>query len=169
MKKLAAFIIEKYAQNPAGRHGVAHWARVLENGRLIAENTDANPRIVELFALFHDSKRITESRDPGHGARGAEFAATLRGRFFQLSDSDFELLHYACTHHTEGMTAADITVQACWDADRLDLGRAMIKPVPEKLCTEIAKKTETIEWAHLRSCENFKPALIFEEWGLKIF
>lgn len=166
MKKLAALIIEQYAQKPGGRHGVSHWARVLENGRLIAEHTDANPRVIELFALFHDSKRVTETLDNGHGKRGAEFAASLRGEAFRLSDSEFDLLYYACAHHTDGMTDGDITVQACWDADRLDLGRALIKPVPDKLCTEIARKQETIEWAHQRSCEGVSPDLILDEWGL---
>jgi hypothetical protein len=34
----------------------------------------------------------------------------------------------------------DITVQTCWDADRLDLPRVGIQPLPQFLCTEAAKK-----------------------------
>ena len=32
----------------------------------------------------------------------------------------------ACTDHTKGQTAADITIQTCWDADGLDLARVGI-------------------------------------------
>ncbi len=169
MKKLVKIIVDQYAQSPGGVHGVSHWARVLENGRLIARNSDAKLEIVELFAIFHDSKRVTETRDHNHGLRGAEFAASLRGEYLNLSDNDFDLLYYACSHHTNGLTDADITVQACWDSDRLDLGRALITPVPEKMCTEYAKDTEIIEWAHKRSCDGFRPSLIMDEWGIDLF
>ena len=60
--------------------------------------------------------------DDGHGQRGAELAAELRGTLFDLPDADFELLYEACARHTDGLTDADITIQTCWDADRLDLG-----------------------------------------------
>ncbi len=45
------------------------------------------------------------------------------------------------------MTAGDITVQTCWDADRLDLGRVGITPNPRWLCTACAKDPATILWA----------------------
>lgn len=166
MRQLLNIILEQYAQSPGGRHGLSHWARVLENGRLIAGHTDAKLEIIELFSIFHDSKRITETQDFNHGLRGADFAASLRGDFLQLSNNDFDLLYYACSHHTDGLTDGDITVQTCWDSDRLDLGRANIKPIPEKLCTDIAKDLKTIEWAHKRSCGCFVPGLITEEWDL---
>ena len=41
----------------------------------------------------------------------------------------------------------DVTIQTCWDADRLDLWRIGIEPRPEYLYTEMAKKTEMIELA----------------------
>jgi uncharacterized protein len=31
-------------------------------------------------------------------------------------------------HHSEGAVHADPTVQTCWDADRLDLGRVGVMP-----------------------------------------
>ncbi len=169
MKKLVALILDQYAQSPGGVHGVSHWARVLENGRLIAKHTDAKLHIVELFSIFHDSKRVTESRDHNHGLRGAEFAASLRGKALDVSDDDFDLLYYACSHHTDGLTDADITVQACWDSDRLDLGRALITPSPDKLCTDIARQPETIAWADKRSCDGFRPDLIMKEWGIDLY
>ena len=51
----------------------------------------------------------------------------------------------------DGFTDADLTVQVCWDADRLDLGRVGIEPIPEKLCTEPARDSKMIAWAYRRS------------------
>jgi uncharacterized protein len=134
-----------------GLHGGAHMARVLENGQRIADLAGANKEVVSLFAYFHDAKRLNNAVDPGHGKRGAEFAKTHRGSLVSLKDSDFELLVDACERHTDGLTDADVTVQACWDADRLDLGRIGVRPNPEFLCTDAAKRQEIIDWAYLRS------------------
>jgi hypothetical protein len=46
---------------------------------------------------------------------------------------------------------ADITVQTCWDADRLELGRVGTMPKAEYLCTDAGKDLEMIEWAHGRA------------------
>lgn len=134
-----------------GIHGIAHWARVRTNGIRLAEQTGANPEVVELFAFLHDSKRLNDGRDPKHGARAAEFAASLRGSLLTLSEKEFELLRFACEYHTDGLTEADITIQTCWDADRLDLGRVGIRPDPRHLCTPAARESAMIEWAIFQS------------------
>jgi uncharacterized protein len=134
-----------------GIHGARHWARVRENGLLIAESNGANKEIVELFAFLHDVKRADNGRDPEHGKRVADFIKASRPQLLQLSDADFDLLTYACMYHSDGLIEADITVQTCWDSDRLDLGRIGIKPEPRFLCTEAARETETILWAWRRS------------------
>ena len=51
----------------------------------------------------------------------------------------------------DGLIDADITVQTCWDSDRLDLGRVGIKPSSDRLCTEVAKRSVVIEEAYKRS------------------
>jgi uncharacterized protein len=116
LKPLVHAILEDYALPIDGTHGVSHWARVLEIGLRLSEETGANVEVVQLFAIFHDSRRINEGFDDGHGKRGAELAAEYRGKFFTLSDYDFDLLHTACCLHTDGHTEADITIQTCWDA-----------------------------------------------------
>jgi uncharacterized protein len=141
---------------------------VLEIGLRLAEETGANLEVVQLFAIFHDSRRIGEGFDDGHGKRGAELAAEFREKYFTLSDHDFELLHTACCLHTDGHTEADITIQTCWDADRLDLGRVYVMPHPQKLCTEIAKRPEILKWADGRACFSLVPELVRIEWGIKI-
>jgi uncharacterized protein len=120
--------------------------------------------VVRLFAVFHDSKRVNEDRDPNHGRRGAAFAAKLRGTLFQMPDEDFELLRIACADHTAGKTTADITVQTCWDADRLDLGRVGTRPEVDHLCTKAAKEPAMISWAYQRSIARFVPSIVNTEW-----
>lgn len=166
-KALFGRIIAQYAQDPYGRHGLAHWARVLENGRRLSAVNGANPRVVELFAVFHDACRVNEKRDPGHGKRGADLALRLRSQYYDISDEEFELLYDACVRHTDGETEADITIQTCWDSDRLDLARVNIIPSTEKLCTSAAKDRNVIEWAVSRSIENIWPGLISSEWGFE--
>lgn len=161
---LIQVVLTDYVLPPFGTHGISHWARVMENGLRLAEQTGADRTIVRLFALLHDSRRINESIDPGHGKRGAEFAKSIWGEHFQLTDNDFELLRYACVYHTDGMTDGDVTVQTCWDADRLDLGRCSIWPKTKYLCTEAAKDPETIAWANSRSTRAVTPEFVHLHW-----
>jgi uncharacterized protein len=121
-------------------HGIAHWRRVERNGILLCTRTGADVAVVRLFALFHDSCRWDDGHDAGHGARGAEYAASLRGTAFSLSDEQFTLLHEACTWHTRGTHHADPTIGTCWDADRLDLGRIGVIPNPEYMSTAFGKE-----------------------------
>jgi uncharacterized protein len=139
-----------------GFHGKEHWLRVLHNGRELASATDANRRVVELFALIHDSKRENEDYDPQHGRRSAEYARSLQGVWFKLETAELELLCYACHWHSDGLTEANTTVQACWDADRLDLGRVGVKPDPKYLCTSYAKRSDVIDAAYGRSLCNMR-------------
>lgn len=157
-------ILEGYSLPFYGDHGVVHWARVQENGLKVAEAIGADREVVKLFALFHDSRRVNEYYDEDHGLRGAELAHSLRGSLIHLDDQQFELLFEACRLHTDGHTTGEITLQACWDADRLDLGRVGITPVPERLCTDTARKL--IRWADQRAVKAYQPQDVLAEWGL---
>ena len=161
-------ILERYALRRDAIHGVSHWARVIENGRHLSQVMGANIRVVELFSVFHDSQRFNEGLDDGHGRRGAELARELRGVEYELPDAEFALLIHACELHTEGRLDGDITVQTCWDADRLDLGRVGIVPQVEKLCTNGAKDLGFLRWAIERSERLFVPALVSKEWGIRL-
>jgi uncharacterized protein len=149
-----------------GEHGVAHWARVLENGLLLASVTGARRSVVELFAVFHDSRRLSDGDDPLHGRRAADYVAQLRSSHFDLSDAEFTLLSYACAYHADGRTHGDITVQTCWDADRLDLGRGGITPDPRYLCTAPARQPEFIAWATRRAQRDEVPLLVSHTWAV---
>ena len=157
-------VLESYALEPLGYHGVLHWARVLENGLRVADVNGADREVVTLFALFHDARRLNESRDHGHGQRGGDFARTLRGSLVHLDDAQFTLFYEACRLHTDGHTDADPTLQACWDADRLDLGRVGITPAPHRLCTAAARSL--LPWAHERAIMYHQPMEVLTRWGL---
>ena len=102
-------ILDGYILPTQGYHGLTHWARVLENGRRVASMIEgADLEILELFAVFHDSRRVNEARDNGHGMRGAQLARELRDTCLELDDERFALLEYACEEHTSGLTEADV-------------------------------------------------------------
>ncbi len=121
-------------------HGPDHWRRVERNGLLLATTTGADVDIVRLFALFHDSRRIDDGYDEGHGARGAKYAKTLRNSEFEITDAQANLLYYACTWHTERLHHDDPTIGTCWDADRLDLTRIGAIPDARFMSTEIGRE-----------------------------
>jgi len=164
MPAIAAAILRGYALPRWCDHGVAHWARVLENGLRVADGNGADREVIALFALFHDARRVNEHRDPGHGLRGGELARSLRGTLIHLDDARFSLLFEACRLHTDGLTAGDPTLQACWGADRLDLPRVGIDPKPHKLCTDAARGL--VEWAAERAVRGYEPAEVLASWGL---
>lgn len=168
LRSIVTNILSGYPLPLDGHHGVSHWARVLENGLRLAKETGANARVVSLFAVFHDSRRINESTDPGHGRRGAAFAVELHGELFDLPDDDFDLLYEACAGHTDELTHSDVTIQTCWDSDRLDLGRVGITPLPQYLCTDFAKNPETIRWADGRARFHVVPDFVKDEWGVEL-
>lgn len=143
-----------------GIHGVSHWTRVRINGLKLAQSTGANVRVVELFAFLHDSKRMSDGNDPGHGLRAAEYAQELNGRLYSLSPLEMDDLIAACVGHSRGMTNGHTaTVLTCWDADRLDLGRVGVMPKSDHLCTDAGKNPATIRWAYQNSISG-SPAAI---------
>jgi uncharacterized protein len=150
-KELLHAVRSQFVLDWKGIHGVPHWVRVRENGLLLARRTGARPDVVELFALFHDSRRLNDGHDPGHGERGAAFAKSMAGSLFDLDPRGLQLLMEACRGHSDGLTEGDITVLTCWDADRLDLGRIGIQPDPARLCTEAAREPGMLERAIRRS------------------
>jgi len=150
-KELIILLKQTFQLDWKGIHGVSHWARVRLNGLLIAQQNGANQRVVELFAFLHDIKREDDFDDPHHGERAAQFIQTLPHQLLVINEEEKELLMCACADHSKGFVKGDITVRTCWDADRLDLGRAGLRPNTQKLCTELAKVPEFFEQAYQRA------------------
>ena len=135
---LAQFRIKQH-----GAHGPSHWARVRKNGLMVGSVVGADLLVVELFAFLHDSQRENEYSDPSHGARAAAYAQSLNETYFSLAPEQLEKLCIAMTDHSEGKIHQDPTIQTCWDADRLDLGRVGTKPRAKYLSAEGAKYIES--------------------------
>lgn len=127
-----------------GIHGSAHWGRVRHHGLNVGKRVGANLLVVELFAFLHDSRRINDGRDKHHGDRAAESVAVMNGRYFNLDARERDQLIEAIALHSDGLMHSDITIQTCWDADRLDLGRVGV--IPNPLCISEAA-SELIEFA----------------------
>ena len=121
-------------------HGIEHWNRVYENGRRLLD-ADVNPLVVALFAYLHDSCRLNDGADINHGRRAAEWIEELRETYLKdIPAEDIELLKEACRLHTTVHKTGNPTIDACFDADRLDLWRVDIIPDPERLATEKGKQ-----------------------------
>lgn len=127
-------------------HGLAHWRQVEFNGVSLAKVTHADITVVRLFALFHDSKREDDGYDGEHGERGAAFAKKcFEEGLLDITQEQFDKLYHACFFHTKEHQAGDATIDTCYDADRLDLGRVGMSLKPEKMATvpgaKIARKS----------------------------
>ena len=121
-------------------HGVSHWERVERNGLLLVTD-EVNRTVVRLFAYLHDKWRVDNWEDLEHGKRAAENLPVLRSTLLAwLTDDEFELLRTACKLHTVCHSTGNPTIDACFDADRLDLMRVCITPDPEKMATERGKQ-----------------------------
>ena len=91
----------------------------------------ADRDVIEAFAALHDSCRLNDEDDAGHGERGGTLALELHAAgVLNLSDKQIQKLVSACRTHTDGMASSDPTIGVCFDADRLDLSRVGIRPEP---------------------------------------
>lgn len=136
---LLRHVLDQFKISRHGAHGPAHWARVRLHGLKLGRSRGGDVLVVELFAFLHDSQRLNEYSDRLHGARAAEFAASLNGRFFDLKAEQLDQLCFAMEHHSGGDVHTCATIQSCWDGDRLDLGRVGIQPHKDYLSQEAAK------------------------------
>jgi uncharacterized protein len=164
IRVLLPLILEQYTLSREGIHGVPHWGRVLENGRRLAAVTGADPRVVEMFSIFHDACRRRDTWDPDHGPRAAALARQLR-ELTGLDDGQLSELISACDSHTIGPAEdATITVLTCLDADRLDIPRVGLRIKPDLLFTGAGRIPEMLSWAAERAASRVLPAVCAEEW-----
>ena len=95
--------------------------------------------------------------------RGAEFAKECRlAKLFDMDYRRFEKLYRACMFHTDECVNDDITINTCYDADRLDLGRVGIQLNPTKMATECGKELAVL------SLNERVPVGAMREWLRKI-
>lgn len=140
LRALQELVTARFAGRAQSIHGVEHWRRVERNALAIARHSGADRLVVRLFAWLHDSRRLNDNEDRGHGARAADWLRELQGHYFALAPERLETLSYACRWHTDRTATDDPTVGACWDADRLDLLRVGTVPDEAYLNTQHGKE-----------------------------
>lgn len=143
-------VLKQYKLDLEGMHGISHWKRVEELGLFLSDYTNADTIVIRYFAYLHDSQRQDEQEDWDHGKRAADFAEKLyKDRLLHISPKQLEKLQFACCYHNfnKMLNIDDITIQTCWDSDRLDLWRLGVKPDINFLYTEMAKRNSVIEYA----------------------
>ena len=123
-------------------HGLPHWQRVERNGVLLSTENGAvrdgvNIKVVRAFAYLHDKCRVDDWEDLEHGVRAADMLSGIRNSILKdFTDEEVALLDKACRFHTIKHRTGVPTIDVCFDADRLDLGRVGITPNPMKMATE---------------------------------
>lgn len=151
---LSERIAKQFVPGVFSIHGPDHWRRVERNALAIARENGADEFVVRLFSLFHDSRRLNDGGDLQHGPRGAELAIAWHGDAFQATAEQLRLLVEACRGHTTGLHHADPTIGACWDADRLDLGRVGKTPDAHFMSTEAGREMALKGPSFYRSFHN---------------
>lgn len=135
IKRLREYAIKHSILGDYSVHGVSHWDRVARNADILI-TSDVDDLVVKAFAYIHDVERVNDSDDLQHGPRAAMLVDEIRSSELSfLNDQEIEQLKEACRLHTLRHRTEDATVNACFDADRLDLGRVGITPNPDKMAT----------------------------------
>lgn len=116
-------------------HGPRHWRDVARVGLKVGTAMELRPAYllpVFFFAAVHDTQRQSEFHDPEHGERAAEIMKMLVPPNPIIKGDVERELHRALCEHDKGGVEEDVwLVQACWDADRLTIGRVGITPMVE--------------------------------------
>ena len=135
IEQLREYAIKHTIMGDNSVHGISHWDRVSKNADSLW-TSDVNLLVVKAFAYIHDVEREDDGYDLLHGPRAAALVDEIRDTELAfLNDDEILQLKKACELHTTTLRTEDATVNACFDADRLDLGRVGITPNPAKMAT----------------------------------
>ena len=133
---LRSFSINRWLEEMGTTHGVEHWDRVAKFGQMLYQE-GADMDVVMAFAYLHDSERQNNAIDDEHGLRASAFIDTIRYTELRaLSNEQIAKLKRACELHTIEHRTGDITIDTCFDADRMDLLRVGIIPDPKRMATK---------------------------------
>lgn len=136
IEKVRTFAIGHAKTGKDSIHGIDHWDRVAKNGEAL-HVLDADIEVVLCFAYLHDVERDSDGYDEEHGPKAALLIDEIRDSVLGfLDDRQISLLKDACAFHTTVPRTGNPTIDACFDADRLDLPRAYITPDPERMATK---------------------------------
>lgn len=126
-------------------HGFLHSKYVEAFGLIMVEeyakeNIVVDKDVVQWFAYLHDSMSKDKKYDPKHGEKAASYIDEIRNDYLQdLSEIQIVKLKKACTLHSTIISTGDITIDVCFDADRLDSPKFGRVTDIEKMATRIGK------------------------------
>lgn len=135
IERLRAFTADRWPKELGDTHGVRHWDRVAKFGEMLfTEGADRD--VIMAFAYLHDAERKNNGEDIEHGKRASALIDTIRhSQLYFLNDSQIAKLKRACELHTVEHRTGDITIDICFDADRMDLLRVGIRPLADRMAT----------------------------------
>ena len=136
LTRLHSFSMKRWPKDMGETHGVEHWDRVARFGRMLhQEGVDMD--VVLAFAYLHDSERKDNAEDIEHGKRASLLIDRIRETELRaLNDEQIAKLKRACEFHTIEHRTDDLTIDTCFDADRMDLLRVGIMPDPKRMATK---------------------------------
>jgi len=157
-------VLQRAWRRDSRLHGEDHWHSVTATGLdLAAGEPGADPELVFLFGLLHDTRRQSDGRDREHGPRAAAFAVELHAAgAFELEAGRLDLLVHALERHAFGDVSDDPRVGACWDADRLHLPRVGFEVDPALLSTAAAREPDALSIAAARRAEPVSWGVLIE-------
>lgn len=135
-EKIRIYSASRWPEDMGRTHGLEHWDRVAKFGRMLYQE-GADMDVILAFAYLHDSERMNNAEDIKHGLRASKLIDTFRQtKLRDLSDEQIDKLKRACELHTTEHRTGDITIDICFDADRMDLLRVGIMPDPYRMATK---------------------------------
>ena len=135
VEALRCFSVSRWPEEMGRTHGVEHWDRVARFGQLLYQE-GADLDVILAFAYLHDSERMNNGHDIYHGIRASRLIDTIRHTKLQdMTDEQIATLKKACELHTITHRTGDLTIDICFDADRMDLPRVGIMPLPQRMAT----------------------------------
>ena len=122
-EKPREYSVKRCPERMGMTHGVEHWDRVAKFGRMLYKE-GADIDVIMVFAYLHDSERVNNACDDEHGPRAAKLIDTIRHTELKdLNDEQIAKLKRACELHTIQHRTGDLTIDICFDSDRLDFYR----------------------------------------------
>ena len=117
-----------------------------------------NVRSSKLFAVLHDSCRLKQGVDDGHMANeGCSWPLNGRGDGLPRPRLPTPRARYYAW-----LLNGQITIQTCWDADRLDLGRVGTAPNSTAACTApAATRPDILKWQMGAGIQ------VVPQWGIR--
>ena len=144
---LETYALNHWKKSLGPIHGPEHWRRVENFGLHLWDPKTVDQDVVLAFAYLHDIERQDNFEDPNHGERAAQLVDGLRHSLLShLNRRQIRLLKKACRLHSNTDYTLNATINACFDADRLDFPRCGTVLNPKRLATERAKIISETEW-----------------------